>query len=169
VAAGLYFVAILNLDVTHAVANKLSLYVPLVRGQLDKNTAIGNLAAAYFSLALLFLPIGVAVLLWRQDLLLRTRVGIVNSGGIWRYVTAVYVLGVPLCMFILIFMYLAPIEIESDPRLFGQHVLHAMTNTYLGLLIFGSVGAVAASILLFVVLAALLQPVLFLVNLIWKD
>lgn len=166
VAIGLFFLSLTDLWFVGPFSKRIAEFFPVVRSQFDKQTPIGYLAGCYFGLAVALIPMASIFLLWGQDILTRAKVGVERSGGLWKYLFFVYLVGLPFCIFILGLVYFVPVEIPQNPRLFGQLVAHALTSTYPGLLIFGSILIVALTLFLFLLLSGLLLPFLFLIN--WK-
>lgn len=161
VTVALFLISLPNFWSSEAIAAKIATYFPVVKGQLEKGTGIGSVAARFFAFGVLAIPGGTLFLLWSQDLRSRIEVGVVSSGGRWKFLFTALFLGIPFCTLMLALIYFSPIEFPKDPRLLGQIVAHAMTNTYWGLAVFGSIGIVAATLLLFMLICFLAAPILF--------
>ncbi|MGH9876384.1 MAG: hypothetical protein ACREBU_08975 [Nitrososphaera sp.] len=157
----LFFVSLPDIWIVDAIAEKIAAYFPVVKGQLEKGTRISSVAGRFFCLGVLTVPVATLFLLWGQDILGRARVGASRSGGRWKYLFTVFVIGIPFCVSMLALIYFAPIEVPQNPHLMGQVVAHSMTNTYLGLLVFGSIGIVGTTLLFFFLLSFVALPILF--------
>lgn len=147
--AAFFFSIIFDVAI-NALTHIVAAYIPSISKLLNKGTLNSLCAANYFSLVALLLPAMTLLLIWKEDILLRTRFGaeqLARHGrGPIERIFLVYVLGVPSIIFILYVFYAAPFSLPERPHLFGQHVINFMLNSKFGLLIFGSVCAVAAAL-----------------------
>lgn len=142
-----FFVCLVFEAAANAVARLSALYIPSVAKLMQAPSAIGVLPANYFGVLAILMPAFIVWLAWGENAHMRWRYGKLQSGrGPTEVVLFAYLLALPFCIFILYLMYEAPIDMPTQPRLWGQHVLHLMLNTYLGLLIFGSIAAVGAAL-----------------------
>lgn len=157
----LFLISLPDFWISKAIAIEIATYFPVVKGQLEKGTGIGLVAARFFAFGVLVIPMGTLFLLWGQDLRSRIELGVASSGGRWKFLFTGLFLGVPFCTLMLVLIYFSPIELPKDPRLHGQILAHAMTNTYWGLAVFGSVGIVAVTLIFFMLICFLAAPILF--------
>ena len=135
----------------------MSGYIPSIQ-MLNIGNQIEQFAARYFALCTLVLPIMTVYLAWGQNPLERIRAGaVINKTPLWKTIFFL-VLGLPFCLLILFVLYAAPIPMPETPRLSGQHVLHLMTNTHLGLLVLGSVLMIGILIFILAALCIILLP-----------
>jgi hypothetical protein len=143
------------------LASSMSGYIPSIQ-MLNIGNQMERFAAKYFALCTLVLPIMTVYLAWGQNPLERIRAGaVIRKTPLWKTIFFL-ALGLPFCLLILFILYAAPIPMPETPRLSGQHALHLMTNTYLGLLVLGSVLMIGILIFILGALCVALLPFFYL-------
>jgi hypothetical protein len=146
-AVGLFASCILFNDLAFAIATWTAHYVPSVEKLLQPGMALDKLAGKYFGVFVLFLPLFVIALIWREDIRIRFLSTSMKPGkSIVKNFGFVFFLGIPFLFFILAVFYFAPFDMPTEPRLAGQHALHFMIATYPGLLLFGSVLGISIAV-----------------------
>lgn len=154
-----FFFCLVFKQTATAIAHWSAAYVPSVAKLTQDPTAIGNLPGTYFGVLAVLMPVFVIWLAWGEDPRMRWRYGKMQSGrGPVEFLLMLYLLGIPFCIFFLYVMYAAPIEMPAQPRLWGQHLVYLMLNTYLGLLVFGGVAAFGTALFGSVTLFYFLLP-----------
>jgi hypothetical protein len=144
----LFFVALADFKPLDQFARQASLYFPFIENQFEKATLIGSVAGRYFSLAALLLPFATVYLVRGLNISAQAKASANVAGSRISQFLVILLIGVPFLLSMLALIYFAPFELSADPRLFGQVIAHSAMNSYLGLLIFGSILIVAISLLL---------------------
>lgn len=164
-----FFVCLVFQVAASAVAKWSALYIPSVAKLLQAPSAIGALPANYFGVLAILMPAFIFWLAWGEDARIRWRYGKLQSGrGPTEFLLFGYFLALPFGIFFLYMMYEAPIEMPAQPRLWGQHVLHLMLNTHIGLLMFGSIAAFGTALFATFVLFYFWLPISLINNLLFK-
>lgn len=165
----IFFFCLLFDGTATAISRWSATYVPSVAKLRQSPTEIGFLPANYFGVLAVLMPAFVIWLAWGEDPRMRWRYGAQQSGrGPIEFLLMLYFLGLPFCIFFLFAMYAAPIEMPVQPRLWGQHVVHLMLNTYLGLLFLGGIAALGSALFGAVSLFYSLLPLAAINNLLFK-
>jgi hypothetical protein len=133
-------------------------------------TDLGILPANYLGLLAVLMPAFVIWLVWGEDPRMRWRYGSLQSGrGPTEYLLMLYLLGVPFGLFFLYVVYAAPFDMPVKPHLWGQHVVYLMLNTHLGLLVFGTIGALSTAALGAFLVFYLMLPLAAIKNIFFKE
>lgn len=171
-AVGAFFASLVFEDFANASAHLVADYVPSIDQLLRKGTPISICAANYFGLVALFLPLMILLLVWKEDVLMRARFGAEQLAGQGRgpieKLVVGYGLGLPFISFVLYLMHTAPFDLPETPHLFGQHVIHFMLNSRLGLVLLGSITSVAAALFFTMLVALIWLPIAYLINNFWS-
>lgn len=139
-----FFFCLLFDGTAAAISHWSATYIPSVAKLNQAPTAIGFAPANFFGVVAVLIPAFVIWLAWGEDPHLRWRYGAVVAGrGLTEFTLMLYLLGLPFCLFFIFMMYAAPIEMPPQPRLWGQHIVHLMLNTHLGLFALGSLAAIS--------------------------
>lgn len=126
------------------IARWSATYVPSIAKLIHSPTTLGDLPARFFGMLAVLMPAFVVWLAWGEDPRMRWRYGAKVSGrGRTEFLLMLYLLGVPFSIFFIFMMYASPIEMPATPRLWGQHIVHLMLNTSIGLLVLGGIAALA--------------------------
>lgn len=141
------------------ISDWVAIYVPSIAKLVVNQTGIGNLPANFFGVLTFLMPAFLVLLTWGESPLLRWRYGLIQSGrSPSEFLLTGYLLLFPFGLFVLYVMYAAPIELPSQPRLWGQHVIHLMINTYAGLFVFGGIAIFATAVVGAAVVFCFLLP-----------
>lgn len=164
-----FFFCLVFKQTATAIAHWSATYVPSVAKLMQDPTAIGNLPGNYFGVLAVLMPVFVIWLVWGEDPRMRWRYGKMQSGRApTEFLLVAYLLGLPFGFFFLYMMYAAPMEMPAQPHLWGQHLVHLMLNTHLGLLAFGGVAAFGTALFGSVISFYFLLPFAAIKNLLFK-
>jgi len=164
-----FFVCVAFDGPTNAVAHWAAAYVPSVAKLFKNPTSLGTMPARFFGVVAVLVPALAIWLAWGEDVRTRWRYGQMRSGrGPTESLLMVYLLGVPFSVFVLFVMYAAPIDMPAQPRLWGQHIVYLMHNTYLGLLILGGIATFSTALFAAVLVFCFWLPVSSIKSLISK-
>lgn len=139
-------------------------HVPMIRGLVPSGVRAGYLAARYFSLMAILLPLYIIWVLVEDDVVCRCGYGWSRmKGGVTRVLGFVYFIGLPLMIFVIYLALSAPFGYPNNPGNFGQTIFYWMLNSEVGLLVLGGFfGMCFGWVLLFVCWSILLPVVLLL-------
>lgn len=144
VIAATFFLCLLFDGMAAAISRWSATYIPSIAKLRQAPTGIGFAPANFFGVVAVLIPAFAIWLAWGEDPHLRWRYGAVISGrGLTESTLMLYLLGLPFCLFFIFMMYAAPIEMPPQPRLWGQHIVHLMLNTHLGLFALGIMAAIS--------------------------
>lgn len=127
-------------------------FVPMVKGLMASNVKNWNLAAKYFSLMAICLPIFVIWVIWKDDVVARCSHGWSRMrAGPFQVLGFVYFVGLPSLCFVIYLVFVAPFGYSDKPGNFGQTIFFLMLNSEVGLALLGSVfGVCFGQLLIFV-------------------
>lgn len=143
----LFALCVVFTEQTELLARWVAQYVPSIEKLLRAKLEIGSLPARFFSACVVVLPMFLISWLWHEDPQSRVRYGMRRTGRGWiESIVVGYLLFFPACCFALFVALVAPFDMPNEPRLWGQHLLYLMLNTYWGLLLLGTTFVAAMAV-----------------------
>lgn len=120
-------------------------------------TNSSRLAAEYFSIGVLFVPLVAIFLGVNQKMHLRLKSGLSRQPSQLKGLFTIYFLALPFFLILLSFYYWLPIDL-ANPRLFGQQLIHLMIQSRIALCLLGSFSLMVLAYVLLATGSILLFP-----------
>jgi hypothetical protein len=134
-----YFFCLVFGDAALRISSWTAQYIPSVAKLNAPGAANNGLAGKFFGVVTPLMFAFAIFYIWGEDVLLRFRYAWPRTGRSFvETIIWVYFLGLPFIGLAFWVFYEAPFQQPAVPRLSGQHVLHLMLNTHIGLLVFGA-------------------------------
>lgn len=113
-------------------------------------TDSSRLAAEYFSVGILFVPLVAIFLGVHQKMHLRLKAGLARQPSRLKGLFTIYFLALPFFLILLSFYYWLPIDL-ANPRLFGQQLINLMIQSRVALCLMGSFSLMVLAYVLLII------------------